>query len=59
MYGVGVGAPSEVKDAEVTYENAQLTYYSSIYEYKIAKAELEMAIGRNLCQNEDYISLSK
>ncbi|MBO5385117.1 TolC family protein [bacterium] len=59
MYGVGVGAPSEVKDAEVTYENAQLTYYSSIYEYNIAKAELEKAIGRNLCQNEDYISLSK
>ena len=59
MYGVGVGSPSEVKDAEVTYENAQLTYYSSIYEYNMAKAELEKAIGRNLCQNEDYISLSK
>ena len=59
MYGVGVGSPSEVKDAEITYENAQLTYYSSIYEYNIAKAELEKAIGRNLCQNDDYISLSK
>lgn len=59
MYGVGVGSPSEVKDAEITYENAQLTYYSSIYEYNLAKAELEKAIGRNLCQNDDYISLSK
>ena len=59
MYGVGVGSPSEVKDAEVTYESAQLTYYSSVYEYNIAKAELEKAIGRNLCPNDDYISLSK
>ena len=59
MYGVGVGSPSEVKDAEITYENAQLTYYSSVYEYNMAKAELEKAIGRNLCQNNDYISLSK
>ena len=59
MYRVGVGAPTEVKDAEHTYENAQLTYYSSIYEYNLAKAELEKAIGRNLCENIDYISLSK
>lgn len=58
-YGVGVGSPSEVKDAEITYESAQLTYYSSVYEYNLAKAELEKAIGRNLCQNDDYISLSK
>ena len=58
-YSVGVGAPTEVKDSENTYENAQLTYYSSVYEYNIAKAELEKAIGRNLCESADYISLSK
>ena len=56
-YGVGVGSSSEVKDAELTYENAQLTYYSSLYEYNLAKAELEKAIGRNLCKNLDDIKL--
>jgi outer membrane protein TolC len=58
-YSVGVGAPTEVKDSENTYENAQLTYYSSVYEYNMAKAELEKAIGRNLCETVDYISLSE
>lgn len=56
-YGVGVGSSSEVKDAELTYENAQLTYYSSLYEYNLAKAELEKAIGRNLCENLDEVKL--
>lgn len=59
MYKVGETSPIELKDAEITYENAQLTYYSALYDYNTAKAELEKAIGRNLCQNDEYISLSK
>ena len=47
-YKVGVGDPIELKDAQVQYENAQLTYYQTMYEYNSARANLEKSIGRNI-----------
>lgn len=51
-YRVGVGDPIELKDAQVQYENAQLTYYRTMYEYNTAKANLEKSIGRNIVSGE-------
>ena len=51
-YEVGVGDPIELKDAQVQYQNAQLTYYQTMYEYNSARANLEKSIGRNLAAGE-------
>lgn len=51
-YHAGVGDPIELNDAQVEYENAQLTYYQTMYEYNSARANLEKSIGRNLCAEE-------
>ena len=58
-YRVGEASPTELKDAENTYEQAQLTYYTSLYEYNSAKAGLERAIGKNLAMCEDEVLLEK
>jgi len=52
-YKVGVGNPTELKDAQNTYQSAQLSYYKSLFEYNSAKAQLEKAIGKNIISNED------
>jgi outer membrane protein TolC len=57
MYKVGETSPTELKDAENTYENAQLTYVSALFDYNTAKAELEKAIGRNIMCDIDEIEL--
>ncbi|MCM1338813.1 MAG: TolC family protein [Muribaculaceae bacterium] len=57
-YKVGEGSPTELKDAQNTYEQAQLTYYTALYEYNSAKANLEKSIGKNLC-GYDIIELEK
>ena len=44
-YQVGVGSIIEVTDAETLYTDAQTTYIRSIYEYKIADAQLARAMG--------------
>lgn len=51
-YKVGVGNPVELKEAQVQYQNAQLTYYQTMYEYNTARATLEKAIGKNLANGE-------
>ncbi|MBD5403045.1 TolC family protein [bacterium] len=56
-YRVGEASPTELKDSETTYENAQLTYYSALYEYNTAKAELEKSIGKNI--SGDCVELEK
>lgn len=56
-YRVGEGSPTELKDSENTYEQAQLTYYSALYQYNSAKAQLEKAIGKNLVEEDDCITL--
>jgi outer membrane protein TolC len=44
-YKVGVGNPIEVKDAELTYRNAELTWIQTLYDYNIAVSNLERAMG--------------
>ncbi len=44
-YAAGVGNPIEVTDAEVTLANAKTSYIQALYDYKIARASLEKAMG--------------
>ena len=46
-YQVGVGSIIEVTDAETLYTESQTTYIRTIYEYKIADAQLARAMGDN------------
>ncbi len=58
-YKVGVGNPVELKDAQVQYENSQLTYYQTMYEYNSARANLEKSIGRNIAAGEVNLEINK
>ncbi|MCI1272924.1 MAG: TolC family protein, partial [Clostridiaceae bacterium] len=51
-YRVGEGNPTELKDAQLSYQSAQLQYYQAMYEYNSAKAALERAVGKNLTKYE-------
>ncbi len=44
-YQVGLGNAIEFKDAENTYLNAQLSYYSNLLDYNVNAAELERVVG--------------
>jgi outer membrane protein TolC len=44
-YTAGVGSPIEVSDAFATYVTAQATYTGALYNYKIAQANIERAMG--------------
>jgi TolC family type I secretion outer membrane protein len=44
-YEVGVGSIIEVTEAETLYTDAQTTYIRTVYEYKIADAQLARAMG--------------
>ncbi len=46
-YRVGEANPTELKDAQINYQQAQLSYYNALYQYNSAKASLEKAIGKN------------
>ncbi len=59
-YRVGEANPTELKDAQINYQQAQLSYYNALYQYNSAKAQLEKAIGKNLTANEsDIIELGQ
>ena len=59
-YRVGEANPTELKDAQINYQQAQLSYYNALYQYNSAKASLEKAIGKNLVPNEsDIVELGK
>ena len=45
-YKVGVGNYIEVKDAEITLSNAKLSYISAVFDYNLAIANLERAMGK-------------
>lgn len=45
-YDAGLADPLEVTDATVSYSNAQLANISALYDYKIAQANLEKAMGK-------------
>jgi outer membrane protein len=44
-YAAGVGNPIEVTDAEVSLANAKTAYNQALYDYKVARASLERAMG--------------
>lgn len=44
-YQAGVGSPIEVTDALVNYNNAQTAYNQALYDYKVAQASMDRAIG--------------
>ncbi len=44
-YAAGVGSPVEVTDAEVSYTSAKTAHNQALYDYKVAVATLEKAIG--------------
>jgi TolC family type I secretion outer membrane protein len=44
-YTAGVGNPIEVTDAEVTYTNAKTAYTQALYDYNVAAANLDKAMG--------------
>jgi len=46
-YQVGVGFPLEVTDAEVLLANARANNITALYNYKIAEARIEKAMGLN------------
>lgn len=51
-YQVGLGDAIEFKDAENTYLNAQLDYYSNVLNYNINAAELERVIGAPIKESD-------
>lgn len=51
-YQVGLGNAIEFKDAENTYLNAQLNYYSNLLNYNVNAAELERVIGAPIKESE-------
>lgn len=59
-YRVGEANPTELKDAQINYQQAQLSYYNALYQYNSAKAALEKAVGKNLTAEEaDIIELER
>jgi len=44
-YAAGVGSPIEVSDAFATYVTAQAAYIGALYNYKLAQATIERAMG--------------
>lgn len=56
-YRVGEASPTELKDSQILYQQAQLSYYSTLYQYNSAKAALEKAIGKNLVNEDEVIEL--
>jgi outer membrane protein len=45
-YKAGVGSIIEVTDAQVKFFNAELLYIRSVYDLKVAEAQLDKAVGR-------------
>lgn len=44
-YAAGVGSPIETTDALTSYANAQVSYNAALYNYKLAQATIEKAMG--------------
>jgi len=44
-YAVGIGDYIQLQDAKVNYNNAQQSYVQTVYNYNVARANLEKAIG--------------
>jgi len=46
-YQVGVGSPLEITDAELQLANAKANHIQALYNYKVAEAKIERAMGAN------------
>ncbi|MGB9713192.1 MAG: TolC family protein [Dissulfurimicrobium sp.] len=44
-YKAGIGNPIEVTDSEIALENAKLAYIQALYDYRVAFAALQKAMG--------------
>jgi outer membrane protein len=44
-YSSGVGSPIEVTDALISLSNAKTAYIAALYDYKVAQASMEKAMG--------------
>jgi outer membrane protein len=44
-YAAGVGNPIEVTDAQVSYTNSKTSYIQALYDYNVAAANLDKAMG--------------
>lgn len=44
-YAVGIGDYIQLQDAKVNYNNAQQSYVQAVYNYNVARANLEKAMG--------------
>ncbi len=44
-YDAGLATPLEVTDATVTYSQAKLANISALFDYKVARANMEKAMG--------------
>jgi len=58
-YRVGEGNPIELRDAQTSYQQAQLQYYNALYQYNSAKAALEKAVGRNIVEEVQSVDLKE
>ncbi len=45
-YAVGIGQSLEINDAEVLLANARASHINALYDYKVAEARIEKAMGR-------------
>ena len=52
-YEEGVGSNLEVVEAEAALKEAQINYYSALYDALLAKVDLDKAYGKLLPQNND------
>lgn len=58
-YRVGEGNPIELRDAQTSYQQAQLQYYNALYQYNSAKAALEKAVGKNIVEEVQEVELEE
>ena len=58
-YRVGEASPIEMREAQNTLAESKLQYYKSLYEYNIAKSELEKSIGMNLNTDTAFLGIKK
>lgn len=58
-YKTGLSDAIELKDAEITFLNAQLAYYDSLLNYNVALSNLERVVGANLSEIETKSAVSE
>ena len=54
-YKAGLGDAIEIKDAQITYQNAKLQFYNTLMQYHISAANLERVIGAPLIATDEAL----